>query len=125
VAHPTVTGPVTGGEHDAPFNAMPGDIGERYGYVEEEYFLAGEATAYAPDGDQGDDGHGAVTPAGTAPYATRVLVRRPADAAVDDGFLRRAEADDIIAAAEDAPSPTDPATSPRGRAGSSWAGASP
>ncbi|HEV7762078.1 MAG TPA: alpha/beta hydrolase domain-containing protein [Acidimicrobiales bacterium] len=87
VAHPTVTGPVTGGEHDAPFNAMPGDIGERYGYVEDEYFLAGDATAYAPDGDQGDDGHWAVSADGTAPYETRVLVRRPADPDDFDGTV--------------------------------------
>jgi Alpha/beta hydrolase domain len=80
VAEPTVTGPVTEGTHDRPWNAMPSDLADRYGYVEEEYFLEGEATAYAPQGGQSEDGHWDVTEAGTAPYKTRIIVRRPADA---------------------------------------------
>ena len=80
VAEPTVTGPVTEGTHDRPWNAMPSGLADRYGYVEEEYFLEGEATAYAPQGAQSEDGHWDVTEAGTAPYKTRIIVRRPADA---------------------------------------------
>jgi len=71
-----VSGPVTGGT-GRPANAMPPDLAEQYGYVEEEYFVSGDATAFAPVGEQGPDGHWTVEPAGTAPYTTRVIVRRP------------------------------------------------
>jgi hypothetical protein len=87
VARPTVTGPVTEGTHDEPFNAMPADLAERAGYVEEEYFLEGEATVYEPEGELGEDGRWAVTEAGTAPYRTRIIVRRPADADDFDGTV--------------------------------------
>jgi hypothetical protein len=80
VAQPTVTGPVTGGVHDQPFNAMPSGLADQYGYVEEEFFLEGDATAYLPQGEQGEDGRWDVTEAGTAPYRSRIIVRRPADA---------------------------------------------
>jgi hypothetical protein len=80
VAEPTVTGPVTGGTHDQAWNAMPSGLADQFGYVEEEYFLEGEATAYALQGEQTEDGRWDVSEAGTAPYKTRIIVRRPADA---------------------------------------------
>jgi hypothetical protein len=79
VARPAVTGPITAGTQDEPFLAMPAQVGEQAGYVEDEYFVEGEATAYEPDGELGQDGRWSVTPAGTAPYRTRMLVRRPED----------------------------------------------
>lgn len=79
VASPTVTGPVTGGRYGVPFNPMPPRLGETYDYVEEEYFLAGTASAYAADGAWKLDGTWAARPDGTAPYTTRIVVRRPAD----------------------------------------------
>ena len=87
VARPTVTGPVTGGSHDGPWGAMSQEIADEYGYVEEEYFLAGDATSYEADGELGEDGKWAVTPSGTAAYTTRVVVRRPADAEDFDGTV--------------------------------------
>ena len=75
-----VSGPITGGTQGRPANAMPPDLADEYGYVEQEYFVTGDATAYAPVGDLGTDGLWTVEPAGTAPYTTRVLVRAPADA---------------------------------------------
>jgi hypothetical protein len=87
VAMPTVTGPVTGGEQGGPFNAMPGDIADEYGYVEEEFFLEGEATSYVPQGELGDDGVWDVTAGDTAPYTTRVIVRRPQDPEAFDGTV--------------------------------------
>jgi hypothetical protein len=87
VARPTVTGPVTGGAQGQPFNAMPPSIAERYDYVEEEFFLDGEATAYQPEGELAEDGRWTVTAAGTAPYRTRVIVRRPAEAEHFDGTV--------------------------------------
>jgi hypothetical protein len=67
---------------------MPAGLREQYdGYVEEEYFLDGTATAYAPEGELGEDGRWRVTEASTAPYKTRILVRRPAEAADFDGTV--------------------------------------
>lgn len=79
VASPQVTGPITGGERGLPFNPMPARLAEEYGYVEEEFFLSGDATAYESEGDWDDDGEWAAIPTETAPYQTRILVRRPAD----------------------------------------------
>lgn len=87
VARPTVTGPITGGTKGEPFNAMPTALAESSGYVEEEYFLEGEATAYQPEGELAEDGRWAVTEATTAPYRTRIIVRRPADADDFDGTV--------------------------------------
>jgi len=87
VAQPTVTGPITGGTQGQPFNAMPSDLAESSGYVEEEYFLEGDATAYQTDGELAEDGRWTVTEAGTAPYRTRIIVRRPADADDFDGTV--------------------------------------
>jgi hypothetical protein len=56
----------------------PEDL-EQDGYVEEEYEAAGTATAYTADGEPGEDGRWTFEPDVSAPYTTRVLVRRPAD----------------------------------------------
>ena len=78
-----VEGPIAG----RPANRLPCDIAEQYGYVEEEYFLSGEATAYEPVGELTEDGSWTVQPADTAPYKTRVLVRHPADLADFNGTV--------------------------------------
>jgi len=50
------------------------------GYVEEEFLAAGTACGYDVIGDASADGHWVSRAAGdSAPYRTRVLVRRPAD----------------------------------------------
>jgi len=82
VATATVTGPVEGGR-GAPFLAT--DVIEGTGYVEEEYFLEGQAIAYEADGPLAADGEWTLTPGGSAPYRTRVLVRYPEDPEVFDG----------------------------------------
>lgn len=87
VGQPTVTGPVTGGTQGHHFNEMPEGLAESHGYVEEEYFLEGEATAYESEDDLSEDGRWEVTEAGTAPYRTRIIVRRPADAGDFDGTV--------------------------------------
>ena len=43
--HIEVTGPITSGSKGAPFSAPTVDVGAR-GYVVEEYFLTGNASAY-------------------------------------------------------------------------------
>jgi hypothetical protein len=50
------------------------------GYVEEEFFLEGEAPIYrARDEHLRFDGHWDVDPAGAVPFKTRMVVRRPTD----------------------------------------------
>ena len=49
------------------------------GYVEEEYFVEGDATAYDWKTPPGDDGEWSVKTTTTAHYKTRFLLRRPTD----------------------------------------------
>ena len=74
VSVPSVSLPVTGGRGQ-PFAAL---ATLPPGYLEEERFLSGTATAKAKTGRWDLDGIWAVTPAATAPYTVRMLVRRPA-----------------------------------------------
>lgn len=70
---PTVRGPVAG----SPAPALESAVGlDRFGYVEEEYFIEGTADAFDPDG---------IRIAHDQPYRTRFLVRRPADPARSSG----------------------------------------
>ncbi|HEX6236539.1 MAG TPA: alpha/beta hydrolase domain-containing protein, partial [Acidimicrobiales bacterium] len=78
IAVPAVTGPVTEGRHAAPFNTLPPDIAEEYGYVEEEYIIEGTASSYLPDGTLSPDGRWSLAEGDAAPYTTRILVRKPA-----------------------------------------------
>ena len=86
VAAPTLTGPITGGEHGFPFIGTALDLAA-YAYVEEEFFVAGTARAFASAAPLSPDGRWTVTPAGRADYRTRVLVRRPRDAADFNGTV--------------------------------------
>ena len=78
VGQATVTGPVTGGNHGFPGTATPVQL-DAYGYVEQEFFLSGVATSYGAVGNWGSDGQWSIAPTSTAPYTTRILVRRPLD----------------------------------------------
>jgi Alpha/beta hydrolase domain len=84
VTAPTVTGPLSGGKGVA--NAARQDLGA-LGYVEEEYDVTGDAVSYQLQGQAGADGKWSVTAAPPAPYRTRVIVRRPADAARFSGVV--------------------------------------
>ena len=57
------------------------------GYVEEELALAGTATSYRPDGELTADGRWTLAELDSAEYRTRLLVRRPADAADFSGTV--------------------------------------
>jgi len=70
----SVTGPVAGGSRGWPFGAA-GDL--QPGYVEEEYFLEGDAVRYKPQGELSPDGNWTLAEDSSAPYKTRILVRRP------------------------------------------------
>lgn len=74
--HPDVEGPITGGRYGRPFGAALDDL-VRLGYIEEEYFLSGEALRYRPTRPLLADGHWDVTGESVDSYRTRVLVRRP------------------------------------------------
>ncbi len=76
---PRVVGPVAGGAHGAAFSATAIDLAAA-GYVEQEFFVEGSARSYAPAAELAPDGRWQVEPAGSAPYRTRILVRRPARA---------------------------------------------
>lgn len=78
----TVSGPVTGGKQGKPFNLPDADLA-KHGYVAEEYFLEGTASAYelVPGTKQGPDGRWQLRKqSDAAPYKTRILVVRPTDA---------------------------------------------
>ncbi len=87
-AHPTVTGPITGGSKGWPFAAASLDVAA-LGYTEAEYFLEGTATRYRLAGgvQPSRDGHWQAEASGEAPYRTRMLVYRPTDAARFNGTV--------------------------------------
>ena len=76
-----VEGPIPGAALPATY-----DLGLS-GYVEEEFFLAGTAHSFDLVGERGEDGRWTATTAGTAPFKTRILVRRPAEASRFSGTV--------------------------------------
>jgi Alpha/beta hydrolase domain len=83
VPSPKVTGPVSG----QPASLSAVDLAA-HGYVEEEFFLEGTARAYEPTGPLPADGRWSVKESSTAPYRTRVLVRRPKDPSKFKGVVQ-------------------------------------
>jgi hypothetical protein len=75
-----IQGPITGGKQGWAFGRPMFDLATR-GYVEQEFFIAGDATTYSPvaGAEWGRDGQWQVEPKGTMPFKTRLLVYRPAD----------------------------------------------
>ena len=70
-----LTGPVAG----PPVIIMTGfDLGQA-AYTLEEFFLESTATRFELAGPAGADGYWRVTPAGQAPFTTRLVVCRPSD----------------------------------------------
>jgi hypothetical protein len=78
-ASPTATGPVTGGKGQPNLLSVPLDPAN-VGYRVEEYLIAGDASAYEPEGTLGADGEWSVNASSSAPYKTRVVVWKPAKA---------------------------------------------
>jgi hypothetical protein len=60
------------------------DLGS-LGYVEQEYFMSGEAASYRAIGEEGADGRWQAAPTASAPYETRLVVVRPTDPARFNG----------------------------------------
>lgn len=73
-------GPISGGVHGWSFGRPLFDLATR-GYVEQELFLAGDATTYRPiEGTEwGRDGEWHAEPKGKLPFKTRFVVYRPQD----------------------------------------------
>jgi len=76
VPTPTIDGPI-GSPGSAFVQSTAIDLSQ-VGYLSEEYFLSGTASAYTNVGPLGSDGLWTVTPGATAPYKTRIVVYRPA-----------------------------------------------
>jgi hypothetical protein len=71
-------GPITVGELSPPADPRAVDLAA-IGYVQEEFFASGTASAYTSAAELTADGTWTATPSSTAPYKTRVVVRRPSD----------------------------------------------
>ena len=71
-----LSGPLTEGRLIEPVCPLPVDLAG-HGYVEEEFVAAGTARAYRANGPLGLDGAWTVSVADTAPFRTRIVVRRP------------------------------------------------
>ncbi len=86
VVVPAVEGPITTGNGNIVL-VPPGTDVTVFGYVEEEYFISGDATSYTSDEPLGEDGYWTARADTTAPYTTRIIVRRPAKATAFDGTV--------------------------------------
>jgi hypothetical protein len=86
VAVPTVQGPVTGGGGKAVLGPGGFDLAS-VGYQEQELFISGDATSYVADAPLTSDGRWDVSTGTSAPYTTRIVVRRPIDPAAFDGTV--------------------------------------
>ena len=62
------------------------DLGQ-VGYTLEEFFLESTATRFEPSGPARADGYWRVTPAGQAPFTTRLVACRPSDPAAFTGTV--------------------------------------
>jgi hypothetical protein len=71
----TLSGPVTTGHIIEPLSAVATNLAA-HGYVEQEYFASGTAHAFAATSSP-SDGRLVIAPTTSAPYETRIIVRRP------------------------------------------------
>jgi len=85
-ASPTVTGPVDGGTPAEALFSTSFNLA-KVGYQEKEFFISGTATSYTSASPLTSDGKWTVTPGVTAPYTTRVVVRRPINPAKFNGTV--------------------------------------
>jgi Alpha/beta hydrolase domain len=71
----TLSGPITTGHISEPLPGVGTDLAA-HGYVEQEYFASGTAHAFKATSSP-SDGRLAIVPTTSAPYETRIIVRRP------------------------------------------------
>lgn len=86
VAAATVEGPITGGLGQVVLGVSPFDV-SAWEYTEAEFFVRGTASSYTSETPLSTDGEWSVAPFDTAEYATRIVVRAPADAARFNGTV--------------------------------------
>ncbi len=79
---PNVTGPIPVTADSYPFLATDEDL-DKYGYVEEEFFIEGDGYIYDTSGPHTSDA--TRTEPDTYPFKTRLVVRRPANPADANG----------------------------------------
>ena len=84
---PTLTGPITTGASGLPDTVSWSFDAPRFGYVEQEFFVAGTASNFSSATPLTSDGVWTATPDTTAAYQTRIVVRRPANAAAFNGTV--------------------------------------
>src|SRR5580700_721754 len=82
-APPVLEGPIPGKASTAfaAYDLAP------LGYIEEEYFLTGQAVSYEHEGERPTDGRWRVTEKDQADYRTRFVVRRPLDPTAFNGTV--------------------------------------
>ena len=80
-----LTGPITTGHIIEPETGLPSQL-STYGYEEQEYFASGTASAFTATSEP-SDGKWSAVPTTTASYRTRIIVRRPKDAAHFNGTV--------------------------------------
>jgi hypothetical protein len=80
-----LTGPITTGHIIEPETGLPSQL-STYGYEEQEYFASGTASAFTAKSEP-SDGKWSVAPTTKASYRTRIIVRRPEDAAHFNGTV--------------------------------------
>lgn len=85
---PQITGPIARGTKGVAFASPEFDL-SRYGYVVEEFFIEGQASAFdlAPGTDQGPDRKWRIVRRDPARYKTRLLVVRPTDQSKFNGSV--------------------------------------
>jgi hypothetical protein len=81
----TLTGPITAGHIVEPLTGLPSQL-STYGYEEQEYFASGTASAFTAKSEP-SNGKWSVVPTTKATYRTRIIVRRPKDAAKFNGTV--------------------------------------
>ncbi len=81
----TFSGPLTVGHVIEPLSALPTNLAS-HDYVEQEFSAAGTAHAFRATSSP-SDGKWSITPTSSAPYRTRILVRRPASAKAFSGTV--------------------------------------
>ncbi len=79
------TNPPATGHISEPLSAQPSELAEN-GYVEQEFFASGTATAFTAT-SMPSDGKWSIEPKSSASYRTRIIVRRPKDAARFNGTV--------------------------------------
>jgi hypothetical protein len=79
------TVPPSTGHISEPITAQPSTL-SKYGYVEQEFFASGTATAFTAR-SMPSDGKWSIEPKSSASYRTRIIVRRPKDAARFNGTV--------------------------------------